>query len=253
MWPGNVARDQAWEPGFLVASRVRGDARGMDTQAHSGGGRPGERPAPVLRLQRLGRFEVVREDAPIPKQAWRRRRPADLLKLVALAPRHALQREQVIETLWPEKDAASGANNLHRALYDLRQILGGRWVDIERGQVRLRSDVWVDVDAFEQAVLAGGRERLSEAVSLYRGDLCPEDRDAPWLPARRAALRARFAEAAYPLARAMADAGDFTQAVPLLRRLLEVDPVGEEAHRVLMRLLAEGGRRAEALRQYDAC
>ncbi|BDG04980.1 ATP-binding protein [Anaeromyxobacter oryzae] len=213
----------------------------------------GDRREPLLRLYLLGRFEVVREDVPIPPQAWRRRRPADLLKLVALSPRRTLTREQAIEALWPDKDPASGANNLHRALYDLRQILGGRWVDIERGHLKLRQDVWVDVDAFERAIEAGGRERWAEAVSLYRGDLSPEDLESTWLVSRRSVLRSRFAEAAYPLARAAADEGDASAAIPLLRRLLEVDPAGEDAHQLLMKLLAASGRRAEALRQYDAC
>jgi hypothetical protein len=75
-----------------------------------------DRPAPALRLFLLGRFEVVRAAAPIPAQAWRRRRPADLLKLVALAPRRALPRDAAIDALWPDKDPASGANNL-RAKY----------------------------------------------------------------------------------------------------------------------------------------
>src|SRR5512147_1911685 len=155
--------------------------------------RASDRPAPALRLFLLGRFEVVRADAPIPPQAWRRRRPADLLKLVALAPGHVLARDAAIDTLWPDKDPASGANNLHRALYDLRQILGGRWVDIERGQVRLRADAWVDVDAFERALADGD---ASGAVALYRGDLALEEAPdghaaahAPGLQGRRAALR----------------------------------------------------------------
>src|SRR5512144_1008711 len=147
----------------------------MDTQVHPGGARPGERPHAQLRLYLLGRFEAVRDDAPIPSHAWRRRRPADLLKLVALSPSRTLSREAATEALWPDKDPASGANNLHRALYDLRQILGGRFVDIDRGVLRLRADVWVDVDAFERAVAAGGREGLGQAVALYRGDLAPED------------------------------------------------------------------------------
>src|SRR5512135_462160 len=112
----------------------------MEIQVHRGGAGPGERPQAQLRVYLLGRFEVARADAPIPAHAWRRRRPADLLKLVALAPGHAVPRETAIDTLWPEKDPASGANNLHRALYDLRQILGGRFVDIERGEVALRAD-----------------------------------------------------------------------------------------------------------------
>ena len=36
-------------------------------------------------------------------------------------------------------------------------------------------------------------------------------------------------------------------------RLLEVRPESEEGHRLLMRVFAESGRRADSLRQYDAC
>src|SRR5512138_499667 len=225
----------------------------METQVHHGGvGSDGSSQA-QLRVYLLGRFEVVRADAPIPLHAWRRRRPADLLKLVALAPGHAVPRETAIDTLWPEKDPASGANNLHRALYDLRQILGGRWVDIDRGHLVLRPDVWVDVDAFERAAGDGGRDGWKAAVALYAGDLSPEDPESTWLQARRAVLRARFVEAALPLARAAAAEGDAQLAIPLLRRVLVADPALEDAHRTLMRALAENGRRAEALRQYDAC
>src|SRR5512138_216408 len=168
--------------GLLLAFPVRGRGNAaVDTQVHPGGVRPGERPQAKLRLYLLGRFEVVRDDAPIPAHAWRRRRPADLLKLVALSPGRTLSREAAIEALWPDKDPASGANNLHRALYDLRQILGGRFVDIDRGHVVLRHDVWIDVEAFERAVAEGGRDAWRAAVALYGGDLSPEDPEAPWL------------------------------------------------------------------------
>jgi DNA-binding SARP family transcriptional activator len=206
-----------------------------------------------LKVYLLGRFEAVRADAPIPAAAWRRRRPADLLKLLALTPGRALSREAVMDALWPDKDPASGANNLHRALYDLRQVLGGRFVDVDHGTVRLRADVWVDADQVEQAVRQGGLERLRTAVALYRGDLSPEDPESPWLVPHRRRLRERFVEAAHPVVREAALAGDLAQAVPLLRRLLAADPASEEAHRLLMRLLAETGRRAEALAQYQAC
>jgi DNA-binding SARP family transcriptional activator len=210
------------------------------------------RASSFLRLYLLGRFEAVRGDTPIPEHAWRRRRPADLLRLVAVSPDRSLPREEVIATLWPDKDAASGANNLHRALYDLRQILGGRWLDIERGQLSLQGDVWLDVDAFERAAAAGTRERLAEAVALYRGDLAA-DSPEPWLSTRRRQLRERFVAAATPLAEEATRAGDAAVAVPLLRRILDLEPRREDAHRELMRLLALTGRRAEALRAYDAC
>jgi DNA-binding SARP family transcriptional activator len=201
----------------------------------------------------LGRFEVVRGGVPILQQAWRRRRPADLLKLMALTPGRTLDRDAAIALLWPDKDPTSGANNLHRALYDLRQILGARWVDLERGRIRLAPEVWLDVDAFEAAARSEDPQAREAAVSLYRGDLSPEDRDSGWLARHRERLRTLMADAALPVARAAAERGDAAVAVPLLRRLVDVDSIDEEPHRLLVRILAESGRRAEALRQYEAC
>lgn len=206
-----------------------------------------------LEIHLLGRFEVARGGAPIPASAWRRRRPADLLTLLALTPGRALPRQEVYDALWPGKDPAAGANNLHRALYDLRQVLGARDVDVDHGSVFLTPDAWIDAEVVEQAVRAGGLERLRLAVALYRGDLVPDDADSPWLQAPRRRLRALFAEAAHPVAREETLAGNAAAAVPLLRRLLAADPASEEAHQLLMRLLAEDGRRAEALHQFEAC
>jgi len=201
----------------------------------------------------LGRFEVAKDDGPVPASAWCRRRPADLLKLLSLTPGRTLSREAVIDTLWPDKDAAGGANNLHRALYDLRQVLGGRFVDLDHGTIRLRDDVWVDAVEVDEAVRHGDLPRLREAVALYRGDLSPEDLDSAWLVPHRHRLRARFTEAAHPVARQAAEAGDVVGAIQTLRRLLRADPSHEAGVRLLMRLLAESGRRAEALAQADAC
>lgn len=208
-------------------------------------------PSAALRIQLLGQFEVLRDGVPIPPQAWRRRRPSDLLKLVALSPDRRLSRDRVIDTLWPDKDPASGANNLHRALYDLRVVLGGRYVDIEGAYVVLSAGAWVDVDAFEGAVARGDDGGRQLAVALYRGDLSPDDLESPWLQTRRRLLRSRFAEVAIPVAHESAQRGDAAAAVIILRRLLVADPGAEEAHRLLMELLARSGSRAEALGQYE--
>ncbi len=221
-----------------------GLAPGQPQRAEDGG---------QLAVYLLGRFEVTVGPGPLPPNAWRRRRPADLLKILALAPGRSVARDRVVEALWPGKDAASGANNLHRALYDLRQVLGARVVELERGQVRLHPEVWVDVDAFEAAATGSGPGGPEAAVALYRGRLCPEDGDVPWIATRRAALSARFAEAAAPAARAAIERGEAGKAIALLRRAAEAAPLSEELHRDLARLLAGAGRRVEAERQLEGC
>ena len=212
----------------------------------------GRAPAP-LRIYLLGRFEVIRGEAPIPATSWRRRRPADLLKLVSLTPEHAIDRDEAIARLWPDKDLASGANNLHRALYDLRQVVGPGWVDIERGVIQMRPDAWVDVVAFETALERADPASVEPALALYRGDLSPEDRESEWLVAPRERLRDRFATAALPLAHEATARGELGKAIPLLRRVADAQPRHEDAALLLVRLLAESGRRGEALRVYEGC
>src|SRR5919197_440622 len=53
-----------------------------------------------LRIQLLGEFRVQVDGAAVPAGAWRGRRPAALVKLLALAPQHRLHREQLMDTLW---------------------------------------------------------------------------------------------------------------------------------------------------------
>ena len=50
-----------------------------------------------------------------------------------------------------------------------------------------------------------------------------------------------------------ADQGNYAQGASWSQRLLELDPWNEDAHRQLMWLLAAGGERAAALRQYETC
>jgi DNA-binding SARP family transcriptional activator len=206
-----------------------------------------------LRVYLLGRFEVERSGALLPPQSWRRRRPADLLKIVAAAPARTLHREQAIERLWPEKTLEEGANNLHRALHDLRRVLGGPWVFLDKGILKLDASMWVDVHEFEAAAAAGDPTSLARAVELYRGDLCPEDPYGEALESRRRELRERFTDAALKLAQGALERGDCETAIDATRRLLRVEPGEEQAHYLLMRALAGAGRKQDALRQFEIC
>ncbi len=210
-------------------------------------------PGPTARVYLLGRFGVEVEGRAIAASSWRKRRPVEVLAALALAPGFVLHREELIDRLWPDKDLEAGANNLHRALHDLRRVAGADLATLDRGAARLSERVWVDVAAFEQAATGTAQDALAQAVDLYRGVLLPDDPYSDALAARREGLRQRFIDVGLRLAKAHHEAGADEACIDVLRRVLAQDAALEPAHRLLMRVLAQAGRTSDAVRQFGEC
>jgi predicted ATPase/DNA-binding SARP family transcriptional activator len=187
----------------------------------------------LIRL--LGGFEVDRDGAPVPAREWRLRKARTLVKLLALAPGRQIHRDVLLELLWPERDPASAATNLHQALHVARRVLGD--VLTLRDDVVTLGPVEVDVLEFERLAREG---RSRAAVAAYTGDLLPEDRFEDWATERREQLRSLFCAA-------LVDLDDLDAA----ERALAIDARHEGAVRVVMRHLAAAGRRSEALARYE--
>src|SRR5215217_8736887 len=115
--------------------------------------------AEVVRVWLLGGFRVSVGSRTIGEDCWQRRKAAALVKLLALAPSHRMHREQVMSLLWPRLGAQAAANNLYRNLYVARRNLESdpatspRYLILRGEQLMLcpERDLWVDVEAFEQA------------------------------------------------------------------------------------------------------
>jgi DNA-binding SARP family transcriptional activator len=56
----------------------------------------------IVKLWLLGGFRVSVGSRIITQDAWRLRKAATLVKLLALAPGHRLYREQAMDLLWPD-------------------------------------------------------------------------------------------------------------------------------------------------------
>lgn len=209
--------------------------------------------APSARIFLLGRFEVEVAGQRLPASAWRKRRAVDVLTALSLASGRALHREELIDRFWPEKDLDAGANNLHRALHEIRRATGIELARLERGVARLAAGTWIDVDAFERAASGAEPETLGRAVELYGGSLLPDDPYSDALSSRREGLRQRFVDVGLSLARHRETAHDVDGCIAVLRRVLDADPALERAHRSLMEVLARVGRPGDALRQFGEC
>src|SRR5918998_3102336 len=93
----------------------------------------------VVRVWLLGGFRVSVGSRAIGQDAWRLRKAASLVKLLALAPGHRLHREQAMEALWPNLGLRAASNNLRQALHVARRTLdpamGSGYLASEDGQL----------------------------------------------------------------------------------------------------------------------
>lgn len=138
----------------------------------------------------LGGFSATVDGVPVPESAWRLKKARELVKLLALAPGHRLHREQAMDVLWRDREPTAAANNLHQAVQVARRALDRSALVIREELLYLVADV--DVDRLERAAADARRARTPRAyraaLSLYTGELLPENRYDDWADARREEL-----------------------------------------------------------------
>jgi DNA-binding SARP family transcriptional activator len=194
-------------------------------------------------VQVLGGFQVSVDGKAVPGDAWRTRRAADLVKVLALEPSHTIHREQLMELLWGDLGEEAAGSNLRKAIHYARRAMGSaQAVGSRAGMLSLwDGDLAVDADRFmalaDAAEASGAADSSADAARSYPGDALPADRYEPWAIAARDRLRDRYVAC-------LKGAG-------MWDGVLEVDPADDEAHRALMQGHFEAGRRREALRQFD--
>src|SRR5262245_38228587 len=172
-----------------------------------------------------------------------------LIACLALPPGAVWPRDKLIALLWADRGDDQARASLRQALAELRRILGSAVPLLtEADTVRLDPAV-IAVDAldFERAAKGGD---LAKAAALYRGPLLDglhlrEDSFADWLRIERTRLQDLALGALSRLAESQSGKAAITTAL----QLLAIDTAREETHRLLMRLYAETGQRAQALRQ----
>jgi DNA-binding SARP family transcriptional activator/tetratricopeptide (TPR) repeat protein len=160
----------------------------------------------------------------------------------------ARSRDSLVADLWPDSDEARGRQSLRHALYEINAAVRAELVATSADELRIADSVAVDVRDLERAVASGTDDDLRRAIALYRGDLCPEIEGVDG-EAERVRLRGLFASAGEALAARRLEANP-REAETITRRVIEIDPYREEAHRILLRALARGGDLASAAIHY---
>ena len=215
----------------------------------------------VLRLTLLGGYEARLASGASATVPLRKAQALLAYLAVVAAGGAPASRERVAALLWGDRSDEQARASLRQAMFMRRRAIGdhdGRVIVAEADRVHLDpARAHSDVADFERAVAEASPAPLAHAASLYRGELLDgftlsEAAFEDWLALERTRLR-NLALGALDRLAAHHAGSEPEHAIEILDRLVEIDPLQEQAHRALMRLHAQLGRRAAALRQYETC
>jgi DNA-binding SARP family transcriptional activator len=224
-------------------------------------GGPPEPPPHMLAIRCLGPFEISRAGESIPT-GWRAK-GRELLAYLVAHPAGA-PKDRIIDELWPDIEPRVGGARFDRCATYVRATARGTEdsrMYVERvGESAYRLDAsawWVDVWEFERLIRQAERSddateaiaRFRDAVALYRGEFC-DDAYYPWLDGIRERFRNLFVEASGRLASLLTNAEEHDQALSVLDRAIQTDPVCEDLVRRAIAVEAALGRRGAALARY---
>lgn len=172
-----------------------------------------------------------------------------------LALEREATRDELATLFWGDRDIERARRSLNQTLYELRLRLGDDWVASSRDRVQVSPSVSVDALDF---IAAAEAARDDEALTLYGGaflegfHLGGTTAFQTWVDRRRAELGRLHRDLCRRGADARTASGDLAGALVVARRWAETDPLEDEAHHHIIALLAQIGRRNEALQHYDA-
>jgi DNA-binding SARP family transcriptional activator len=192
---------------------------------------------------------------------------APIIGYLVLKRHRPVPRAELAGQLWPDREDARARRCLSTALWRLNQeegaedlVVGTTHDSLGINWARAR---WVDVISFERRcdellVIPPEKldslqyHRLARTVALYRDDLLRQI-DMEWVQLERQRLRNRYLDALHHLTLAATARGLLNDAIAFGRRLSALEPLREDAHRLLMRIYEGAGNRGKAIEQYRIC
>jgi ATP/maltotriose-dependent transcriptional regulator MalT/DNA-binding SARP family transcriptional activator len=230
-------------------------------------------PGYQLRVQVLGGFRLWRGREEVAASDWKRRKARELFLYLITHRERMVEREQIIENLWPHLEPEAALRDYKSAYSTLCNILEparqrnspSAYIDRDETRYGLRSeaDLWLDAAEFRRLARHGDTlwqqdqgsalAHYREALALYQGDYLQAFPYAEWCSEERERLLTRYLRTAERVAQALVEREAWSEAIQVGEAILTRDNCWEEAYRLLMRAYAGAGNRAQAARVYQQC
>ncbi len=256
------ARQQDWEAPFTSRLLRTNDLANIHSH-----------PGYQLRVFTLGKFQTWRGDQAVHPRGWRREKARQMFQILLTYRDAPLDRDQIIEYLWPEMNAKSAQRNFKVTLNTLNQVLEPEREAGSESAYILRegttyalypeADLWLDSHVFTSSIQkAKGQAaidpdkaiaELEKALTLYQGEYLPDARYETWAAAEREHLAVIFLRTADRLADFYIQKKRFQDTITLCHRILSFDNCWERAYRYLMTAYDGLGDHGQVTRTYFRC
>ena len=182
-------------------------------------------------------------------------KPLALIVYLASVPGGSATREFLIDLLWADLDPEAARHAFRQTLWYIKQKTGRALIRATGETVTLAESIPSDRSAFVRAV---EQREFEVAVSLYHGDFLP-DFAAPgglqfehWADLERQRLRDTFTRSTEHVIRHCLSTARYREAVTLARRARDVNPLSENAWRLLIESLVSANDALGASLEADA-
>ncbi len=230
-------------------------------------------PGYQLRVQTLGAFRAWRGAQEIGSDEWEREKARQLMQFFITYRGRLLDRDQIVEMLWPGMDTETGHRDFKVALSTLYRVLEperkrgapSAYVIRDGSLYGLRSeaDLWLDAERFEHLVAEGnhlfdddpetGMLFYRQALDLYQGDYLQACIYEDWCSEERERLLSLYLRTADRMARVLVEREAWEEIITICRSILTRDDCWEQAYRSMMVAYLHQGNRVQALRTYERC
>ncbi|KMM39153.1 hypothetical protein AB986_07970 [Alkalihalobacillus macyae] len=227
-------------------------------------------PGYTLRIKTLGEFSVSLGDKVLDYKDWQREKGKELFQYLLIRRNTFVRKEEIFHDVWPEADESSSQrdfkvafNALNKALEPDRKTRGQPYFVVRQdSSYGFNKTAVIDVDSFHFShwVTEGLKENrviqskklLEKGLRYYEGDFLP-DRQTAWAQSERERLRQLYLRGLEKLAQLFIRLSEFEKAIPICRKIIEVDSLWEEAYRLLMFCYYQRNNRPQAIRLYQDC
>lgn len=224
----------------------------------------------ILRVYCFGRFRIQKPGDPLPVGVGSRHKMWSLFKFLVSRKGIPLPTQTIMETFWPKVEDPTDTSALRTAVCRLRANLEPKRAIYSRASYvictkdtcafNINTPFWLDLDEFEKLIAkahrigigdkAAGIELYLKAIDLYEGDFLSEDLYQEWTVIPREHYRRLFLDAVKEAAVWSLEIKGLLTARAILERGLEIDPLVEDLHALLMRTLIELGDKKAAVQHY---